>query len=271
MKSLLTYYGGKQRLAPVIVPYIPPHLLYAEPFAGGAAIFFAKQPSAVEILNDLNGELINFYQVVKEKFDQLENQVQRTLHSRRQHQHAWVIYNFPELFNDVSRAWATWILSTQSFASRLDGSWGYDITEDTTTSKFATHKADFLRIYAKRLEHVQLENSDALYVIRSRDNKDAFFYCDPPYFNSDMGHYKGYTVHQFEILLQALSLIEGKFLLSSYPSSILDQYTTQFNWQQKLFDQIVSVAVKEGNPKTKTEVLTANYPLEVNQNQLLLF
>jgi DNA adenine methylase len=78
-------------------------------------------------------------------------------------------------------------------------------------------------------------------------------------------------VHQFEILLQALSVIEGKFLLSSYPSSVLDQYTTQFNWQQKLFDHVVSVAVKEGNPKTKTKVLTANYPLEVNQNQLLLF
>jgi DNA adenine methylase len=70
---------------------------------------------------------------------------------------------------------------------------------------------------SKRLQNVQIENTDALRVIRSRDSLMAFHYCDPPYFNSDCGHYDGYSIQDFENLLELLSTIEGKFLLSRQP------------------------------------------------------
>lgn len=270
MKTPITYYGGKQKLAPIIIKLIPKHTLYAEPFSGGAAVFFAKRPSEVEVLNDLNGELINFYQVIKNHFDELAVEINNTLHSRRLHKHAWVIYNNPELFDSVKRAWAVWVLSSQGFSGKLDNVWGYDITTDDTSRKIYFNKTTFTELYSRRFEKVQLENADALYIIRSRDSENSFFYCDPPYFNSNMGHYKGYTKQDFENLLQLLSTIKGKFLLSSYLSKLLEEYTRNHSWSTLTFEQLVTVNVKAGTDKKKVEVLTANYLLE-QQQQATLF
>lgn len=271
MKSLLTYYGGKQKLAPLINTLIPTHQLYCEPFVGGAAVFWIKRPSEVEVINDANGELMNFYQTVKHNYEGLIALIYDTLHHRRQHIHAWVIYLNPELFTPLQRAWAIWVLATQSFASRLDGSWGFDLEYNVTTKKIFNSRDEFTRIYAKRLEHVQLESKDALYIIKSRDTAQSFFYCDPPYFNSDMGHYKGYTKRDFFALLKTLSGIEGRFLLSSYPSSILTAFCKRYGWHQQHIEQTVTVNIKSGKGKPKTETLTANYPLEPQVPQLLLF
>jgi len=271
MKTPITYYGGKQKLAPIINTVIPRHTLYAEPFCGGAAVFFSKRPSEVEVLNDLNGELINFYIVVREQFTALQHQIMLTLHSRKQHRHAWIIYNYPELFDPVKRAWAVWTLSNLSFAAMLDGSFGYDKTDNTTTKKLLSNIDEFTDALCRRLERAQIECADALYIIKSRDYEGALFYCDPPYFNSDMGHYRGYTRQDFKQLLDTLGAIKGKFLLSSYPSEMLEKYRSKFGWEQRRFEQHVSVNNKAGNPKVKTEVLTANYPICSELNQLYLF
>lgn len=111
---------------------------------------------------------------------------------------------------------------------------------------------------AIKLQNVQLECADALYIIHARDREDSFFYVDPPYYNSNMGHYDGYSINDYEELLQTLSNIKGKFMLSSYPSQILTQYTKQYGWKTKSFDSKVSVNVK-AKRKIKTEVLTMNY------------
>jgi DNA adenine methylase len=261
MKTPLTYYGGKQKLLPIILPLIPDHVLYNEPFAGGAAVLFAKEPSEIEVLNDTNKELINFYKVVQQDFISLEKRIRITLHSRKQHHNAGVIYDNPDLFNDLDRAWAVWVLASQSFSSMLDGSWGYDKTRNTTTKKIINKGKLFTEEYAIRLQNVQLECADALYIIKSRDTKDTFHYCDPPYFNSDCGHYAGYNELAFKALLEALSSIKGKFLLSSYPSDLLAGYTKKNGWNTKTIQQKVSVNKGSGRGKIKTEVMTANYEI----------
>jgi len=88
MKTPLSYYGGKQQLAGRILDMIPEHKIYCEPFCGGAAIFFSKKPSRVEIINDTNGEIVNFYEVLKRDFPALEREIEISLHSRKQHRHA---------------------------------------------------------------------------------------------------------------------------------------------------------------------------------------
>ena len=183
-----------------------------------------------------------------------------TLHSRRQHKDASVIYNNPHLFDNLQRAWAVWVLATQSFASMLDGTWGYDKSRNTTTKKIFNKGIQFTEEYAIRLQNVQIECADALYIINSRDQESSFFYVDPPYFNSDCGHYEGYSIHDFERLLQLLGKIKGKFLLSSYPSAILETYLKQYGWYQKRVEQRVSV--NKGAGKMKIEVMTANFKLE---------
>jgi DNA adenine methylase len=259
MKTPMTYYGGKQKLVSTILPMFPEHLLYNEPFCGGAALFFSKPPSEMEVLNDLNQELINFYSVMKQDFISLQKKIAITLHSRMQHKDAGVIYNNPHLFNSLDRAWAVWVLASQSFASMIDGTWGYDKSKNTTTKKIINKGVQFTEEYAIRLQNVQLECTDALYIIRSRDNKQAFHYCDPPYYNSDCGHYGGYSIHDFEALLKVLAEVEGKFLLSSYPSELLSKYMKRYGWYQK---QVTSqVSVNKGKGKLKVECMTANYEI----------
>lgn len=261
MKTPISYYGGKQKLLPVIIPIIPSHVLYAEPFCGGAAVFFGKEPSLVEVLNDTNSELINFYKVAQNKYVELNSMIRVTLHSRRLHKDASIVYNNPHLFDEVKRAWAVWVLSTQSFAAQLDSSFGYDKAKDTTTKKIINKRDTFSEDIAIRLQHVNIECADAIYIIKSRDTPESFFYCDPPYFNSDCGHYDGYSIEDFAMLLKALSEIEGKFLLSSYPSDILSKYQKQFGWHSRTYEQGVSVNSKSGYIKRKWEMLTANYPI----------
>ena len=258
MKTPVTYYGGKQKLVRHILPLIPEHELYGEPFAGGAAIFFAKENARTNILNDTNRELINFYKVVQSDFVSLEKEIQISLYSRDLHRKASVIYNNPDMFSEIKRAWALWILASQSFSCILDSNWG--IERKAAKSKALKNKKEaFTLELAIKLQDVQLECADALYVIRSRDMEKAFFYVDPPYYNSDMGHYDGYSIDNFEALLKLLSEIKGKFMLSSYPSPILQKYAKQFKWNIKTIDSKVSVSSKKDYLKRKTEVLTMNY------------
>lgn len=260
-KTPISYYGGKQKLLSTILTKIPDHKLYCEPFLGGAAVFFGKEVSQVEVINDTNKELMNFYRVCKEKFLDLQSLVRITLHSRKAHQDARIINANPHLFTDVQRAWAVWVLSSQSFSSMLDGTWGYDKAKRTTTTKISNKREQFTEELAIRLQDAQLECADALYVIQSRDTPQSFFYCDPPYYNSDCGHYDGYTLEDFERLLCVLNAIQGKFLLSSYPSPILMKYAKQFGWHQWSLETGVSVNNRSGYLKRKVEVLTANYPI----------
>lgn len=260
LKTPITYYGGKQKLCALILDLIPEHNLYCEPYVGGGAVFFGKEPSGVEVVNDTNKELINFYLVTQNHFLDLEKKIRTTLHSRRLHADASVVYNNPHLFNEIDRAWAFWVLSAQSFSSLIDGSWGYDKKKNTTSLKISNKRESFTEEYAQRLQNVQLECADALYIIQSRDTKDSFFYCDPPYPNSNCGHYDGFSVKDFVSLLEVLSKVQGKFLLSSYPLPELDAFVKRYKWQQRTIEQGVTVN-KGYTGKRKIEVLTANYKI----------
>ena len=261
MKTPISYYGGKQKLVAKILPLIPEHRMYCEPFLGGGAVFFSKPPSHIEVVNDTNKELINFYRVLQNRFIELDSMVRVTLHSRTLQKDANVVYDNPHLFNEVKRAWAVWVLSTQSFSAMLNGSWGYDKTDNTTTKKITNKRNQFSEEYAQRMQNVALECADALYVIKSRDTADTFYYCDPPYYNSDCGHYDGYSIHDYENLLKQLSEVKGKFILSSYPSPLLSGYIKANKWSFKCFEQGVSVCAKGGYLKRKWEMLTANFQI----------
>lgn len=260
MKTPLSYYGGKQKLCSVILSLIPSHQLYCEPFVGGGAIFFGKQPSAVEVLNDTNSELINFYRVVQNHYAEVERMIRGTLHSRRLHSDASTVYNNPHLFDEIKHAWAVWVLTSQTFSSIIDGTWGYDKKDNTTTQKISNKREQFTEQLTARLQNVQLECADALYIIQSRDTTHSFFYCDPPYFNSNCGHYNGYSSDNFEGLLRRLSGIQGRFLLSSYPSDLLLKYAKGNGWWMRSVEQSISVN-KGYSGKKKVEVMTANYEI----------
>lgn len=234
---------------------IPEHRIYCEPFFGGGALFFAKPNAEVEVINDVNGEVINFFKVLKTKFPALQKEIQATLHSRELYKKSMQIYNNPKSYSDVQRAWALWTATNQGFAGMI-GSWGFGKT-NSKEKAVAAKRDNFIKTYEDRLRMVQVENTDALKVIARCNEKDAFLYCDPPYINSDQGHYSGYTEQQYKTLLDALSKYKGKFLLSSYPSKILSEYIRKQGWRKKEIEKYV--AVTKHTDKKKTEVLVFNY------------
>lgn len=265
-KTPITYYGGKLNMLKHILPLIPKHKIYTESFFGGGAIFFAKEPVQAEIINDTNNMVVNFYEVVKTDFNNLKSKIEATPFSRATYYVALTIYKMPHLFNKLQQAWAFYVGTNMGFSCQI-GSWGYD-KYSKRVSAFKNKKLNFNKEILERLENVQIENNDACKVIKSRDANDAFHYCDPPYFNSDMGHYGGYTKEDYENLLDTLSKVKGKFLLSSYQSEILSDYAKRFGWYTQVFEKplTASKSVKGIARKTKIEVLTANYSLsEINK------
>jgi DNA adenine methylase len=266
MRTPISYYGGKQTLSAVILGLIPEHRIYCEPFLGGAAVFFAKQPSKVEIINDANCELINFYEVLKRDFTSLEKEIAISLHSRKRHTQARVIYENPEMFDRVKRAWAVWMLANSSYGCMLDSTFGYDRTGGAS-KKLSNKRASFTEDYAIRLQQTQIECCDALRVIRSRDAPDAFFYIDPPYVGADQGHYDGYSQEDFDSLLKLLETIKGKFLLSSYKNNSLSEFSKRNCWHSAALKMMRSMTNRATRPRYKVEALTANYPISVNLDE----
>lgn len=256
MKTPISYYGGKQSMLKHILPIIPEHRVYVEPFFGGGAVFWAKPPSEVEIINDNNGMVINFYQQLKLNFDQLKSLIDATPFSREVYKQAMVIYNHPYIFTPEQKAWAFWVGTIQGFSNKI-GSWRSSSTKSKDALLNHNKKAAFERTLSERLSFVQIEHKNALELIKRHDSEDAFFYVDPPYVDSNQGHYGGYTQEHFNELLEVLSKLKGKFLLSSYPNEELSLYREKFNWLSS--DKQMNLSASKYGGRKKTEALTANY------------
>jgi len=111
----------------------------------------------------------------------------------------------------------------------MGNSWAFSDSANLAT-RFDNVKKTFDERYVKRLEHVQIFCRDALNVLENCNSEDAFHFIDPPYYNADMGHYEGYKEDDFRALLDLLQTIKGKFLLITYPSGLLTQYTAKNGW-----------------------------------------
>jgi DNA adenine methylase len=261
MKTPITYYGGKQNMLKHIRPLIPVHTLYCEPFAGGAAVFFDKEPVKVNIINDLNGELINFYRTVITDLTKLRTEVNKTLHCRAQHEHAWHIYNNPQFFTHVQRAWAVFILSKLGFSGQLSSSFGFDRTAGKNSLKLRCLKQDevFCEELKALLEKSTIECDEALIIIKRYDCQQAWHFIDPPYVNSNMGHYSGmFNEQNLAELLELCTKLQGKFMLTMYPADSIQQYADKNGWVIHKVDRQVS-ACKAESRRRQEEWMVCNY------------
>ena len=255
-----------------LLPLIPEHGCYVEPFAGGATLLFAKKSSSVEVINDTNSQVVNFYRVLKdpEEAKDLYKLCRKTLYSREEHHRAI------ELFKDGTppeKAWAFWFKINTGFSGKLDG--GFSTTKTPGSSpcrKFHNYKEN-LKLCGERLENVQVEFLDALDCIDVYDSEETFFYIDPPYVGANQGHYAGYTGEDFYQLMKKLICIKGRFLISCYPSGMVDMFVVKNDWNIFKIEQ----RIRAKNPKlcggkqpTKTEMLVWNYAAAIGQ-QLEMF
>jgi len=222
MKTVISYYGGKQRMASKIVPLIPRHTVYVEPFCGGAAIFFAKPWPKVtnthhyrEVINDHDKKLINFYQQLRDNGQALVDALQLTLYSEHEHQIAKEL----DCEDKLEAARRYYVNVQQSFSNVLSTGWRRGVYGRNDAVTWANKVAQ-LPEYLDRMASVHITCDDALKVIKQWDSPQTFFYCDPPYPSAEQGHYGGYTLEHFQTLVSTLDACQGSFILSNYDQPI---------------------------------------------------
>jgi DNA adenine methylase len=249
MKPVISYYGGKQRMSSKIVPLIPQHTVYVEPFCGGAAIFFAKPWPQVtnthhyrEVINDHDKRLINFYQQLRNHGPALVDALQLTLYSEHEHQIAKEL----DCEDKLEAARRYYINVQQSFANNLNGGWGRNVYGRNLSATW-TNKIKQLPDYLDRMASVYIACDDALKIIKQWDSPQTFFYCDPPYPGTDCGSYKGYTMEDFQALVNTLDACQGSFILSNY-----DQFIEMpKDWERFEFEATASSKGRVGYDRSK--------------------
>lgn len=217
------YPGGKWRLASWIIKQFPPHIAYVEPFAGGANVLFSKQPSTIEIINDLNDEVINFFEVLRNQPEFLMLQLTLTPFSRKELEKAYEPTSDP-----VEKARRYYIRTRQGFgmgasSTFRDTGWRFQANNNRGTSLIREwNNLDSLWGAAMRLKQVQVEKDDALAVIQRFDRPTTLFYVDPPYLKSTRSGRELYSHEmsddQHIALADVLHSVEGMVLLSGYAS-----------------------------------------------------
>lgn len=211
MKGPLSYVGGKNRFISKILPLIPEHTTYVEPFAGGAQIFFHKPTSKVEIINDLDGELVNFYRVCQSHYEELLRYMRFLIPSRTWYQK--LQDTPPESLTDIQRAARYFYLQKHTYGGRVvNQSYAAHVIQKPSFS--STRLSELIENTHKRLRLVQIESLPYEKVIKKYDRPTTFFYIDPPYYGV-RGLYRFDFEHKdFEAMAEVLKSIKGKFLLS---------------------------------------------------------
>lgn len=242
MKPPFSYYGGKQRLASKLVPLIPKHTVYVEPFAGGATLLFAKpwpdvsnQDHYREVINDTNGHLINFFRQLRDNGPELCRRLSLTLYSEQEHKTA------KELGHDdpIEAACRFFVNVQQSFAKKINGGWGRGIWTKNLSASYI-NQVNRLPEYIDRVRSIAISNQDALTCIKQWDSPQTFFYCDPPYPKAHQGHYSGYTEQDFEALLDTLKGIKGSAIVSCYDHG----FDMPEGWRRVEFETVCSSSGK---------------------------
>ena len=238
-----------------------PHRMYAELFAGGASLYFAKKKSPVELLNDKNRNVTNLYAVMKDKVlsEQLCSMISDTLHCEATHAYANKIYHSNGRgYSRVKRAWAVWVTANMSFSAQLGGHFRWTSNKnDNWHPATSIHKRrTMMNDLCRRLETTAILSRDAVKILKRIDMPDLLVYLDPPYVGARQGHYSGYTQEHFDELLDALDNMQGKFIMSSYSNPSLTDYVNKNQWFYE--EHKMRLGVTSDNTE-KTEILTFNF------------
>jgi len=211
MRSPLNYLGGKSRLAEKIVNMIPKdHKCYCEPFCGAAWVLFRKEPSKVEVINDMDGELVTFWRVIQNHLQEFLRYMKFAIVSRE-------IFELeqkkdPETLTDVQRAVRYYYLQRCGYGGRTTRRTFAPGSSKPVNLNLLTMEEDLMNTHW-RIARVTIENADACTCVERYDRSDTFFYIDPPYWKKD-GYAYLMKDKDFIRLRETLDKIKGRFILS---------------------------------------------------------
>lgn len=248
--AALRYPGSKWSIADAIVHQFKPHYHYVEPYFGSGAVFFTKEPSPHELINDLNGHVVNFFRVLRDRTDDLLWQVQLTPWSREEYDHSdeASAEELEAARRFVVRIW-------QAHASDLAKKTGWKNRGPSQRAKGMSDRwrrvPDELRSLAERLQHAEIENRPALEVIRRFSSEDVLIYADPPYLpetRTQRMYAEEMTREEHVELLEALLSHRGRVVVSGYGNALYDKMLDRW-------DRFQLKAPKVEGGASRTEVL----------------
>lgn len=257
------WYGGKFAHLNWLLPLLPKALHYCEPFAGGASVLLNREPSPIETYNDADGDIVNFFRVLRDQQHALIHAIGLTPFSRQEFQEA--ISEPTEGLSDLERARRFFIRARQvrtGLAQKASsGRWAHCRLTSRAGMAGAVSRwlgsVEGLSEVAQRLLRVQIENAPAIEVIKRYDSDDTLFYCDPPYPHASRGDCNAYgyemTDDDHRELACVLGSVKGKVALSGYHCELLDNLYN--GWQYIEAPPKNCHSVK----KPRTEVLWVNY------------
>lgn len=259
MNSAFGWIGGKSKLADEIINMLPEHKLYVEVFGGALNILYAKSKSKLEVVNDINSELINLHRAIRNNPQTLSMYLKQLLISR-------------EIFNDIKkcrikpknnieRASHYLYILTQSFGAKQDS---FGMNAKGFTSPPNIYKS--YQKWSKRLRGVTIENKSFEDLITTYDHDEAFFYCDPPYVDTE-SYYKntgGFGQKEHELLAETLSKVQGKFLVSYNDHPLVRELYKDFNIKVTKEIEYTLGKNAHGVAKKVREVYITNYEIKDN-------
>ena len=206
----LAYIGGKNRLAKQIISMLPAHTTYVEPFAGGAQVFFHKEPSKVEVLNDLDFEIVNFFRVCQHHYGELVRYLDYCLISRRWYE--LLAAEKPESLTDIQRAGRFFYLQKNSFGGLvLKQHYHYGVIQRPNYN--ARRIPEIIKAAHGRLQGVQIESLPYEQILEKYDRPTTLFYLDPPYWERKLYKFN-FSNQNFLDLERRLQNVKGRFILS---------------------------------------------------------
>ena len=267
-KKLIAFgwYGGKFSHLDWLLPQLPNCIHYCEPFAGSGAVLLNKMPSPVETYNDIDGEVVNFFKVLREEKDVLIEQIALTPFSREEFGVACELN--PDLTN-LERARRFYIRARQVRTG---------LAQTATIGRWANCKntsragmsgvisrwlggVEQLEYIAERFLRVQIENRPAIDVIKLYDSKDTLFYCDPPYIHETRGDTKAYGYEMdnaaHRALAQTLNAIAGLVAISNYECELMEELYPSGKWKKVYSPEKTIHSTKD----VRQEILWVNYDI----------
>jgi len=232
-KIAFGWYGGKFSHLEWLLPLLPESRHFCEPFAGSAAVLINRKPSPVETYNDLDGELVNFFRVLREQKEELIELIGLTPFSREEFEEA--IDSQHGDLSDIERARRFFIRARQVRTglaqSASSGRWAHCLLTSRAGMAGAVSRwlgsVEGLSEVAQRLLRVQIEHGSAIEVIRRYDSEETLFYCDPPYVHASRGDSNAYKYEMSDEdhveLAQVLRSVDGKVALSGYDCDLMDE------------------------------------------------
>lgn len=209
-KPIFPWMGGKRRLAKEILLLFPPHTCYVEPFCGGAALFFMKEPSKVEVINDINGDITNLFRVVKHHLEALVQEFKWAIVSRQMFE--WEQLKAPETLTDIQRAARFYYLTKNRFGAKpLEKTFGVTVTSPPRFNLLSL-ESDLSAAHL-RLARTQIENLPWTECVTRYDRPATLFYFDPPYWKTE-GYGVPFGLADYEALAEAMRTMKGKAILS---------------------------------------------------------